>query len=68
MSDHPRTLEQEMIDALARELSRWRGWAQFVFLNGGPVKLTDDELRAAVCEKYDKDVADAKSASGSGPR
>ncbi len=47
---------EEYLEALREErlaLSRWRGWAQFVFLGGGPVTKTDDELRTAICEAYD---------------
>jgi hypothetical protein len=40
-----------------RELADWRGWAQFVYLNGGPVTLDDKALRAAVCATHDKEVA-----------
>lgn len=42
------------------ELQRWRGWAQFVYLGGGPVTLTDDELRAAVCAAHDRQVQDTR--------
>lgn len=43
-------------------LSDWRHWAQFVFLDGGPVTLPDWALREAVCKKVDADVAEARGA------
>jgi hypothetical protein len=44
-------------DEAQRELEAWRKWAQFVYLGGGPVTLSDQELRAAVSSAHDTDVA-----------
>lgn len=38
-------------DLLRAAVGKWRAWAQFVWLGGGSVTLTDDELRLAVCER-----------------
>ncbi len=43
-------------------LSAWRSWAQFVYLEGGPVTKSDDELWIAVCAEHDTDLAGVKSA------
>jgi hypothetical protein len=43
-------------DSKDDELKRWREWAQFVYLGGGPVTKTDLELRAGVCEAHDADT------------
>jgi hypothetical protein len=52
-----------------RELKRhidlheaWVKWAQFVWLDGGPVTGTDKELRQAVCERHDTAVAAERTA------
>lgn len=42
---------------LAKALTTWRSWAQFIFQGGGPVSGSDAELRAAVCAAYDAEVA-----------
>jgi hypothetical protein len=43
------------------EVKAWRDWAQFVYLGGGPVTLTDKELRAAVCQAHDDDTEPLKA-------
>jgi hypothetical protein len=40
----------------------WRGWVQFVFLNGGEAKGNTSDLRQRVCEAVDQMVADARDA------
>lgn len=42
------------VTALEAALQKWREWAQFVYLGGGPLSLPDDEaLRTAVCAVQD---------------
>lgn len=40
----------------------WRGWAQFVWLDGGLPQGTDDELRRRACERHDLRCTPMKSA------
>lgn len=47
----------EQLHLYREELDRWRSWAQFVFLGGGPLTMNDDELRQAVCQKFDDEKA-----------
>ena len=42
-------------------LEHWRSWAQFVYLGGGPVTKPDNELRAGVNARHDKDVLDVRA-------
>jgi altronate dehydratase len=37
-------------------LKEWREWAQFVYLGGGVVTGSDEELRQRVCETHDDEV------------
>lgn len=46
-----RTAATDMADALLR----WRTWAQFVWLGGGPITQSDDDLRQAMCEQFDRE-------------
>lgn len=51
----------EILQASLKALTSWRTWAQFVFLDGGPVTLDDDALRAAVCDRWDKEKTELRS-------
>lgn len=42
-------------------LLRWRRWAVFVFLNGGRFTGDDDDVREAVCQRWTRDVEEARS-------
>lgn len=58
------TAEQDRLSE-ASELKRWRDWAQFVYLGGGPVTLPDAELRAAVCASHDARVDEVRQGTAS---
>ncbi len=49
------TAERTSRQQAERERETWRGWAQLVYLGGGPAVGTDGELRAAVCAAQDAD-------------
>lgn len=59
----PNAYERDLLQA---ELDRWRRWAQFVYLGGGPVTLGDDALRAAVCATHDKSNRACLTCCGTG--
>lgn len=45
----------------ANELNNWRKWAQFVYLGGGSIALTDDKLRDAVNAAHDAQIQQARA-------
>lgn len=49
------------VERLRKELHRWRDWAQFVYLGGGPLCGDDDMLRSRVCETHDQETDDLKT-------
>jgi hypothetical protein len=53
--------DQQVAQELAR-VAQWRGWAQFVYKNGGTPDGSDVELQAAVCEAHDRATAEAVQA------
>lgn len=53
------SLQQQLGEQTAR-VNRWRGWAQFVYLGGGPAEGTDNELQKRVCGNQDEHVAAAR--------
>lgn len=58
MSEPTAAETAEMVIAdLQKQLKAWRTWAQFVYLQGGPVTKSDPDLRAAVCAAHDAQVA-----------
>jgi hypothetical protein len=49
------------------ELKRWREWAQLVFLGGGALSGDDYTLRHLVCERWDADIQEARTAVAASP-
>jgi hypothetical protein len=52
----------DRLAAMESALKQWRGWAQFVYLGGGPVTDDDDTLRNRVCETHDQETVPLRSA------
>lgn len=46
-------VDADEVEAMRAALESWRAWAQFVWLGGGPVSATDEELRRRICEVAD---------------
>ena len=63
-SSEPRTYAQlleEKVLELEALVHSWRSWAQFVYLGGGPLEGTDQELQRRVNELHDAEVQELKS-------
>jgi hypothetical protein len=52
VSDRAEVLADQ-VGELRVALNQWRTWAQFVWLGGGPVVGTDEELQASICAQFD---------------
>lgn len=51
------------LEAAQQRLDDWRKWAQFVWLNGGPVADDDDTLRLRIVAEHDRYLREAKEAA-----
>lgn len=52
----------------AAGIAKWREWAQFIYLGGGPVTLDDNQLRVAVNAAHDSDIAAAEARADAAAR